>query len=184
MNGNKDAATGCASGEVGQTAAFYASSPIQPVAPAKDAPAIQRHTAMLANGWPLFSFLELGAFPGAVPCARLHARHMLWEWRLTGVSEDVELLVSELVTNAMQASQSLEQTSSIRLWLLSDRQRVLIVVWDSNRRPPVRIDAPDEADGGRGLQIVDAIGERLAWYAPDEIGGKCVWCEVVCPELK
>jgi hypothetical protein len=34
--------------------------------------------------WPLRSFLELGAFPGAVPCARLHARQMLWEWRLTG----------------------------------------------------------------------------------------------------
>ena len=27
--------------------------------------------------WPLRSFLELGAFPGAVPCARLHARQML-----------------------------------------------------------------------------------------------------------
>jgi hypothetical protein len=30
--------------------------------------------------WPLQSFLELGALPGAVPCARLHTRHLLWEW--------------------------------------------------------------------------------------------------------
>ncbi len=30
--------------------------------------------------WPLRSFLELGALPSAVPCARLHTRHLLWEW--------------------------------------------------------------------------------------------------------
>jgi hypothetical protein len=29
---------------------------------------------------PLRSYLELGALPTAVPCARLHARHVLWEW--------------------------------------------------------------------------------------------------------
>jgi hypothetical protein len=29
---------------------------------------------------PLRSYLELGALPTAVPCARLHARHLLWEW--------------------------------------------------------------------------------------------------------
>lgn len=36
--------------------------------------------AGLSDEWPLQTFLELGAFPSAVPCARLHARHMLWEW--------------------------------------------------------------------------------------------------------
>jgi hypothetical protein len=54
--------------------------------------------------WPLRSFLELDAFPGAVPCARLYARQMLWEWRLTGLSDIAELLISELVTNAVQIS--------------------------------------------------------------------------------
>ena len=29
---------------------------------------------------PLRSYLELGALPTAVPCARLHARQLLWEW--------------------------------------------------------------------------------------------------------
>jgi AT hook motif len=29
--------------------------------------------------WPLCSYLELGALPTAVPCARLHARHVLRE---------------------------------------------------------------------------------------------------------
>jgi hypothetical protein len=50
--------------------------------------------------WPLRSFLELGALPGAVPCARLHTRQLLWEWGLIALSETAELLVSEIVTNA------------------------------------------------------------------------------------
>ena len=29
---------------------------------------------------PLRSYLELGVLPSAVPCARLHVRHVLWEW--------------------------------------------------------------------------------------------------------
>jgi hypothetical protein len=54
-----------------------------------------------AARWPLESFLELGAFPGAVPCARLHTRQVLWEWGLAALGETSELLVSELVTNAV-----------------------------------------------------------------------------------
>jgi hypothetical protein len=38
--------------------------------------------AVLAARWPLRSALDLGALPGAVPCARLHARQVVWEWGL------------------------------------------------------------------------------------------------------
>lgn len=34
----------------------------------------------IAESWPLQDFLELGALPGAVPSARMHARSVLWEW--------------------------------------------------------------------------------------------------------
>ena len=55
--------------------------------------------------WPLRSFLELGALPSAVPCARLHARQLLWEWGLhTALGDSAELLVAEIVTNAIQVS--------------------------------------------------------------------------------
>ena len=54
--------------------------------------------------WPLRSRVELGAFPSAVPCARLHSRQVVWEWGLRAVAETVELVVSELVTNAVKAS--------------------------------------------------------------------------------
>lgn len=60
-------------------------------------------TRVTTNAWPVRSSLELGALPTSVPCARLHTRHLLWEWGLDGLVEPAELLVSELVTNAVRA---------------------------------------------------------------------------------
>jgi len=48
------------------------------------------------------SHLVLGALPSAVPCARLHAKLVLAEWGLKALAETAELLVSELVTNAVR----------------------------------------------------------------------------------
>jgi hypothetical protein len=45
----------------------------------------------MTQRWPLRSSLILGALPGAVPCARLHARQVLWEWGLDSVAKTVEL---------------------------------------------------------------------------------------------
>ena len=56
--------------------------------------------------FPRRSSLLLGALPSAVPCARLHARQVLWEWGLSEVAETAELLLSELVTNAVQAARA------------------------------------------------------------------------------
>src|ERR1035438_9222200 len=104
----------------------------------------------VAGEWPLRSFLELGALPSAVPCARLHARQVVWEWGLAGLGDDVEILVSELVTNSVAVSRSLEQIWPVRLWLLSDKARVLVVVWDASPRPPTRVEADEYAESGRG----------------------------------
>ena len=132
-----------------------------------------------ARQWPLRSFLELGAFPGAVPCARLHARQMLWEWRLTGLSDIVELLISELVTNAVQISRVDAQTTSVRLWMLADRTRVLILVWDSSPLPPVRMSTSQDDENGRGLQLVETLSTQWDWYFPSQYnGGKVVWALV------
>jgi anti-sigma regulatory factor (Ser/Thr protein kinase) len=132
----------------------------------------------MAGEWPLQDFIELGALPGAVPCARLHVRQVLWEWGLTGLSECVELLVSELVTNSVAASQSLERIFPVRLWLLSGRARVLILVWDANPQPPVRTVAGVEDESGRGLLLVETISSRWDWYVPHQgVGGKVVWAQ-------
>jgi anti-sigma regulatory factor (Ser/Thr protein kinase) len=129
----------------------------------------------VADGWPLHSFLELEALPGGVRRARLHARQLLSEWGLTELSENVELLVSEVITNAVNASQSIQRIFPVRLWLLSDKARVLILVWDANPQPPERIAANEEAESGRGLLLVETISELWDWYFPQAAGGKIVW---------
>ena len=53
----------------------------------------------MTGEWQLRDCLDLGALPGAVPCARLHTRPVLAEWDLAHVTEQAELLVSELVTD-------------------------------------------------------------------------------------
>jgi len=58
-------------------------------------PPRQYHGTSTDGEWPLQDFIELGPLPGAVPCARLHARQLIWEWGLTSLSESVELLVSD-----------------------------------------------------------------------------------------
>jgi anti-sigma regulatory factor (Ser/Thr protein kinase) len=139
-------------------------------------PPLQHRGIAMDSEWPLLDVLELGALPGAVPCARLHARQLLWEWGLAAQSKSAELLVSELVTNAIAASRSMEQMFPVRLWLLADKARVLILVWDASPWPPAPLnDIGEDAESGRGLLLVESISERWDWYFPEETGGKVVW---------
>lgn len=129
----------------------------------------------MADEWPLRSHLELGALPGAVPCARLHAQLVLWEWGLSVLSENAGLIVSELMTNAIQASLSAEMILPVRLRLLADRSRLLIQVQDSNRYPPARTGTSDDGESGRGLLIVEALSTKWGWHRHEGQGGKTVW---------
>ena len=137
----------------------------------------------IATRWPLRSFLELGAYPGAVPCARLHVKAMLWEWGLS-IAENVELVTSEIVTNSVQASRLLDQPSVVRLWLLSDKERVLILVWDASPHPPTASadSGDDPRESGRGLMLVEAISDQWSWYFTRETTGKVVWA--LCSEAR
>jgi anti-sigma regulatory factor (Ser/Thr protein kinase) len=140
--------------------------------------------AVTPHQWSLRSYLELGALPTAVPCARLHARHLLWEWGLNGLAADTELLVSELVTNAVQAMTSHHDQAALRLRLSGDDARVLIEVWDADPRSPApkglsEDGTPDlHEEGGRGLFLVAALSTRWDWYLTQEPPGKVVWCEL------
>lgn len=137
----------------------------------------------LAEQWPLRSFLELGALPGAAPCARLHARLMLWEWRLPDdLADAAEVVVSELVTNAARISRADVPGAPVRMWLLADAASVLILVWDASQRRPVRVSAGEDDESGRGLLLVEALSARWNWFAPSQpAGGKVVWA-LIRPE--
>ena len=103
---------------------------------------------------PLRSDLELGALPTVVPCARLHARHVLREWGSNGLAPDSELLVSELVTNAVKATAG-RDGAAVRLRLSGDSARVLIEVWDADPQ------APASKDLGRSGQPAATVSPAL-----------------------
>jgi anti-sigma regulatory factor (Ser/Thr protein kinase) len=138
-----------------------------------------------ANAWPLRSHLDLGALDGAVPSARLHARLVVREWGLPELAEAVELVLSELVTNAVRASHGLTGCRydgrwrpgkpPVRLWLRSDRRRVLVQVWDGNHRLPERQEPGPDAEHGRGLLIVERMSESFGSYRLEGCTGKIVW---------
>ncbi|HTT51130.1 MAG TPA: ATP-binding protein [Streptosporangiaceae bacterium] len=134
-------------------------------------------------GWPLRSELEFGALPGAVPCARLHTRLVLFEWGQGGLADSVELVVSELMTNALRAAAPGSRgwaggqgilagpaggLPSIGLRLASDRRQVLVEVWDGNPAPPLQGSGPasQDSESGRGLLMVQQVSRQWGYYYP------------------
>jgi anti-sigma regulatory factor (Ser/Thr protein kinase) len=133
--------------------------------------------------FPRRSSLLLGALPSAVPCARLHTRQVLWEWGLSEVAEVAELLLSELVTNAVQAARANVNDMSVNVHLSANRDRLLIEVWDGNVQPPVLHEPENDfpaldAESGRGLFLVETLSERWGWYPTRNPEGKVTWCEL------
>jgi hypothetical protein len=138
--------------------------------------------------WPHQTFLELGALPTAAPCARLHTTLVLWEWELGTLVRTAGLVVSELVSNAVQASVGLTGSRfagqwapgipPVRVWLSADDHRVVIQVWDGSDRPPVPQPVDPQADRGRGLLLVGALSAEWGCYTPEKSSGKVVWAVV------
>lgn len=56
--------------------------------------------------------------------------------------------VSELATNSIAASSGVRDSPLIRVWLLCDKARFLVLVWDRNPSPPIRREAGQDAEGG------------------------------------
>jgi len=129
----------------------------------------------MAHQWPMRDFLELGALPGAAPSARLHARQIIWEWELTSLTEAVEQVVAELVTNSVAAASAMPLVQPVCLWLLSDARDVLVLVWDASPQSPALAEPDEQAESGRGLCLVQAFSERWGSYATPHTGGKVVW---------
>jgi hypothetical protein len=138
--------------------------------------------------WPHQSYLELGSLPTAAPCARLHTMLVLWEWDLGALAQTAALVVSELVTNAVQASAGITEsrfagqwapgTPPVRVWLSADEYRLVIQVWDGSDQPPVPQPVEPEADCGRGLLLVGSLSAEWGCYAPEQCSGKVVWAVV------
>ncbi|MFF5154956.1 SpoIIE family protein phosphatase [Streptomyces sp. NPDC000348] len=111
--------------------------------------------------------------PRSVGRAREYARAQLLSWDLEPLVDTTELLVSELVTNALRYGEG-----EIRLRLLLDRTLVC-EVWDSGLVQPRRRRARDTDEGGRGLQLVGLLS--AAWGSRRTPRGKTVWFELPLP---
>lgn len=104
--------------------------------------------------------------------ARRFVVDFLDEVGAAGRSEDAELLVSELATNAV-----VHTRSSFRIGICVDHRLVRISVSDrSSMLPDVR-SATVDAGGGRGLALVDAIADE--WGVHETPHGKVIWVELI-----
>ncbi|WP_329519003.1 ATP-binding protein [Spirillospora sp. NBC_01491] len=136
--------------------------------------------------WPLRNVMEFACLPSAARWARKHTRDMLLRWNLSHLTDNAELLTSELITNAYKAAgvdveahgyTALIGVPPIQMRLASDRRRLLIEVWDPSPESPIAKEADQEAESGRGLFMVDYLAQKWNYYHPTT-GGKIVWCEL------
>ncbi|QIQ01211.1 SpoIIE family protein phosphatase [Streptomyces liangshanensis] len=116
---------------------------------------------------------EIPAEPASVATARQAATEQLAAWGLTAASFITELVVSELVTNAIRYGEP-----PIRLRLIRDHTLICEVSDASSTSPHLRrAHAYDE--GGRGLLLVAQLTRR--WGSRQTGGGKTIWAEQVLP---
>ena len=81
---------------------------------------------------------------------------------MAALTETVELLVSEIVSNAINASARVPR---------QQRQ----IQRDVDLHHPVRQDPRQDAEAGRGLLLIEALSEQWGSYALDGQSGKIVW---------
>jgi histidine kinase-like protein len=116
--------------------------------------------------------------PGSAKAARDFTRATLRDWDMSALADEAELVVCELVTNALQhgipGAGKLGGPRLARLRLLAQAPFLMCVVADPGRGIPVLREADHDAETGRGLTLVDACCVRWGWHLLDE-GGKVVW---------
>ncbi|MFJ3206527.1 ATP-binding protein [Streptomyces flaveolus] len=108
-------------------------------------------------------------------------RSYLTEWELAGLTDAVELGVTELLANVVRHVP--DRRCTLLLLRRADGSGVRVEVADgSPRRPRLADEVPDDAEGGRGLVLLDAVADK--WGVGAGPGrGKTVWfeCEGASP---
>ncbi|MEU8587197.1 ATP-binding protein [Streptomyces sp. NPDC048664] len=120
----------------------------------------------------------------AVREARQFTRATLGGWDVGERFDDVCLVVSELVTNALRhalpsalGGRAGEQETPVRLHLLRWTSRLVCAVRDPSHDGPVAGDSEDySAESGRGLFLVDSFADGWGWHPlAGALDGKVVW---------
>jgi two-component sensor histidine kinase len=120
----------------------------------------------------------LAAHPESVKMGRDFTRVTLGLWDMAALGDVAELVVSELVTNALRHGVPSARTTvgahCVRLRLLAQAPFVMCMVADPGHGIPVLRGSDLDAESGRGLTVVEACCVRWGWHLLDA-GGKVVW---------
>jgi hypothetical protein len=130
------------------------------------------------TGLPRIATRTPGPDAGSVHAARDFTLATLRRWDAAERGEDIAIVVTELLTNALQHALPWPGDPStrrpIRLGLLQPGSCVLCAVADPSRAVPVPQGRGSLAETGRGLQIVRALSDRWGWTVLGD-ADKVVW---------
>ncbi|HEY0509764.1 MAG TPA: ATP-binding protein [Blastococcus sp.] len=118
--------------------------------------------------------IDLPPSPQSVPTARHMVDELLRAWRVPQDRQDAALLVTELVANVVDHSES-EANFTLELTFSDGWLRVSVA--DGSSVQPVVRELSQDRSRGRGLFLVQAIADR--WGSEEHHGGKRVWFEML-----
>ena len=113
--------------------------------------------------------VRLAASPAAAAEARRQVRAAIWAWDVPVDADVAVLLTSELVTNAI----SHEAGETITLAITCSFGQLRVDVHDTSCSLPVLVDAPADAEAGRGLMLVASLSAKWGFYRTP--AGKAVY---------
>ncbi|MGW6159814.1 SpoIIE family protein phosphatase, partial [Streptomyces sp. NPDC055144] len=111
----------------------------------------------------------------SVGLARKMTSDRLTQWRLEELSFSAELIVSELVTNAIRHAHG-----PIELRLIRTGNRLICAASDASSTSPHLRRATVSDEGGRGLFLVAQFAQR--WGTRHTAEGKVIWAELAIPQ--
>ncbi|MET9923934.1 MULTISPECIES: ATP-binding protein [unclassified Streptomyces] len=129
--------------------------------------------------------LSLVAAQSAASASRHFLRLALSKWQAALIEDDVLLVASELVTNAITVTgvlpkppawDELERIGLVHVRLVGLPDSVVVEVWDVSDEPPRLQRVGDDSEGGRGLVLVQELATR--WGSYRTTGGKAVWAQL------
>jgi len=154
-------------------------------------------TALLEPLWRGLPAIDPSAVSGAVSCslparydavkgARQFTGATLRQWNLSELLDEVALVVSELVTNALRHAVAGVLPGSppgdgpepplVRLHLMYSASRLVCAVRDPSEAGPVAGEAGSCEESGRGLYLVESFTDGWGWHPlAGTLPGKIVW---------
>ncbi|MGW0864703.1 ATP-binding protein [Streptomyces sp. NPDC002611] len=135
--------------------------------------------------------LHLVTAASAVAVAREFVHLTVHHWKLDDYTADATLMMSELVSNAVKATGfydrqpmpweiTAQHVMALQLRAVGDE--LYVEVWDRSPHEPVKQHVTADAEGGRGLHLVEALSQKWGIYHPPA-GGKIVWALLTTTKL-